>query len=237
MEKIIKNTLPLSLAFKFGIEKGLTDEITEIKDTNIHKSEFGFSNASLRKGMIVELFENNNIFEEFIEKNWPNGKTINGKKRKNRWLNKLYDYKKIIEDEDTGSDNDDDEQQSLIAETDLRNVLSPNLNCIEQGLNLHKEEDRNGVEYSIDGGRIDILAKDKDGKFVVIELKLSKGREKVLGQLLYYMGWIDSNFGNAPCRGIIVAKEISKELKVSVQRVPGVSLYQYKLNVSVEKIS
>jgi RecB family endonuclease NucS len=92
------------------------------------------------------------------------------------------------------------------------------------------------VEYHIDGGFIDILAVDRDSKFVVIELKLSKGRSKTIGQLLYYMGWVDKNLGKGPCRGMIIAREITSDLVTAVQRVPGVTLSRYKLNVIVEHL-
>ena len=82
--------------------------------------------------------------------------------------------------------------------------------------------------------RIDILAVDSDRKFVVIELKLSRGRTKALGQLLYYMGWVDKHLGNGPCRGFIIANEISQELVTAVSRTQGVQLAKYQMNFSVE---
>src|ERR1039458_2415813 len=72
-------------------------------------------------------------------------------------------------------------------EAHLRDFLAKNLDRIETGLRLYASPERNGVEYPVGGGRIDLLAVDRNGKFVVIELKLSQGRKKTLGQLLYYM--------------------------------------------------
>jgi len=89
----------------------------------------------------------------------------------------------------------------------------------------------------VDEGRIDILARDKSGRFVVFELKVSRGRNKTLGQILYYMGWVDNHLGKGPCRGIIIAKDISDDLILATQRVQGVSLYRYKLSVSVEQVT
>src|SRR5262249_2401346 len=101
---------------------------------------------------------------------------------------------------------------------------------------LHQQGGQKGIEFPVDDGRIDILAVDKDGRFVVFELKLARGRNKALGQILYYMGWVDKHLGNGPCRGIIVAKDITDDLILAVQRAPGVSLYRYKLSVSVEQV-
>lgn len=48
--------------------------------------------------------------------------------------------------------------------------LSYNLHIIESGLTLFQDEDISGFEYPAGGGRrIDILAKDGAGNFVVLE--------------------------------------------------------------------
>ena len=77
---------------------------------------------------------------------------------------------------------------------------------------------------------------DSAGKFVVIELKLSQGRNRTLGQLLYYMGWVDQHLGNGPCRGIIIASEITEELSVAVAGVPGVQLARYRMSFAIEPV-
>jgi hypothetical protein len=102
---------------------------------------------------------------------------------------------------------------------------------------LHSTPSHTGVEFPVDSGRIDLLAVDKAGKFVVIELKLSRGRNQTLGQLLYYMAWVDQNLGNGPCRGYIIASEISDELSVAVARVPGIELAEYHLSFAIRPVS
>ena len=61
---------------------------------------------------------------------------------------------------------------------------------------------------------IDILALDKDNNYVVIELKVSRGYDRVVGQILRYMGWLRKNQAESGqlVRGIIVAREISDDL-------------------------
>lgn len=71
----------------------------------------------------------------------------------------------------------------------------------------------------------------------MIELKLAQERNKALGQLLSSMRWVDNNLGKGPCRGIIIATEISPDLVVVVSRVPGASLSRYKMNFSIEKVT
>lgn len=49
------------------------------------------------------------------------------------------------------------------------------------------------------------------------------------------MAWVDKNLGLGPSRGIIISNEISNELKIAIQRAPGVELAVYKLQFSVER--
>jgi len=76
------------------------------------------------------------------------------------------------------------------------------------GLRLSDDEGITGVEFPVGGRFIDILALDRHDRYVVIELKVS--RDRVVGQLLRYMGWVEQNMETSqPARGIIVANEIT----------------------------
>ena len=50
------------------------------------------------------------------------------------------------------------------------------------------------------------------------------------------MSWIDRHLGKGPCRGFIIASEITGELTLAVARVPGVSLAKYKMNFAIEPV-
>src|SRR4051812_24019056 len=60
-------------------------------------------------------------------------------------------------------------------ERDLRNYLVKNLGMIEPGLKLYEEEGITGIEYPVGGRFIDVLAIDKNGGYVIVELKVSRG--------------------------------------------------------------
>jgi hypothetical protein len=122
-------------------------------------------------------------------------------------------------------------------EKDLQNYLIKNLNAIEPGLRLYEEEGITGVEVNAGGRFIDILAIDQKGNYVVIELKVSRGYDRVIGQLLRYMAWVEQNMETSkPVRGIIVAKEITDDLKFAASRIPNVRLIEYEISFKLKPI-
>jgi hypothetical protein len=130
------------------------------------------------------------------------------------------------------------EGKEFAYEKDLRNFLAKNLNIIEPGLTLYEEGDIVGIEYSAGGRYIDILTLDKDNNFVVIELKVSRGYDRVVGQILRYMGWIENNLvkPGQKVRGVIIANDISEDLKLATSKIQDVSLYEYDLSIILKKI-
>jgi endonuclease len=74
--------------------------------------------------------------------------------------------------------------------------------------------------------------------FVVIELKVYHAYDPVIWQLLRYMAWIKKHHAESDqgVRGIIAAREISKDLKLACSYLPNVSLYEYALSVALRKV-
>jgi len=123
-------------------------------------------------------------------------------------------------------------------ESDLRNYLAKNLSAIEQGLNLYEDEGIKGIEFPVGGRFIDLLAVDCSGNLVVIELKVSRGYDRVVGQLMRYMAWIGKNQAEPKqeVRGIIVAREISEDLLLACSLLPNVQLFEYELSLALKEI-
>ena len=145
-------------------------------------------------------------------------------------------YKNMYKNEETDNENinmDTATIQEFAYEKDLQSFLVKNLNLIEDGLVLYKDEEITGVEFPVGGRFIDILAIDKNNNYVVIELKVSKGYERVIGQLLRYMGWIEKNQidKGQKVRGVIIAKEISEDLILACSKISDVKLFEYELSV------
>jgi hypothetical protein len=231
--------LSLKVAYRFAAEHGLE---REAEGTRTMPIDWDLkAKSSVRRGYIVDLFEKHNLFDLFRDQHWAFGKTEAGEQKRKRYLSLKARYEDFLagrggEVAEAEAEAEEVEQEFPL-EADLRDFLAANLSIIEPGLRLYQDEGRTGIEYAIDDGRIDILGLDAAARFVVIELKISRGRNKTIGQLLYYMGWVDEHLGKGPCRGIIVAREISDDLAVAIQRVPGVSLYRYRMSVSVEQVS
>jgi hypothetical protein len=124
-------------------------------------------------------------------------------------------------------------------ESDLRDFLAKNLTLIEPGLKLYQDEGITGVEFPVGGRFIDILALDAEGRLVVIELKVSRGHDRVVGQILRYMAWIKKHHAEPAqdVRGIIAGREISEDLVLACSYSPNVSLYEYQLSVALKKVA
>jgi len=140
----------------------------------------------------------------------------------------IIDRNKILPDEP-----DEEKGQEFVYEKDLQNFLAKNISIVEPGLRLYES----GLEYPADKKRIDILALDKNDNFVVIELKVSKGYEKVIGQLLWYKNWIKKNKAknSQNIRGIIICKEITDDLLLACYGLEDIELFEYELHIKLHK--
>ena len=123
-------------------------------------------------------------------------------------------------------------------EKDLQGFLAKNLGLLEPGLQLYQDEGITGIEFPAGGRFIDILAVDSNGNLVVIELKVSRGYDRVIGQILRYMAWIEKNQADEgqKVRGVIIGREITEDLRLACSYLPNVALYEYALSVALRKV-
>ena len=142
--------------------------------------------------------------------------------------------------DDAGDDTPPDASISdeFAYEKDLQNYLSKNLGLIGDGLTLYEDEGISGIEFPVGGRYIDILALDASNNFVVIELKVSRGYDRVVGQLMRYMAWIRKNLAesNQSVRGVILARNISEDLALACSELKNVQLYEYELSLTLTEI-
>ena len=157
-------------------------------------------------------------------------------------------YKAPRTPSDTNSDNEEANEwesptvdrvgaSEFAYERDLRNFLAKHLSLIEDGLRLYEEDGITGIEFPVGGRFVDLLAVDSSNSLVVLELKVSRGYDRVVGQLLRYMAWIEKHQADLgqKVRGVIIAKKISEDLILACSKVPNVSLYEYELSVTLKR--
>lgn len=132
----------------------------------------------------------------------------------------------------------EEEHMSFAMESHLRDFLAKNLEVVERGLRLYRDETgRDGVEYPTDVGPIDILAVDANSNYVVFELKLSRGPDKALGQLMRYMGWVRLRLArDTLVRGVIVAQSMDEGLRYAATENRNIKLLEYEVSFKVTPV-
>lgn len=116
-------------------------------------------------------------------------------------------------------------------EKDLQSALRREIEQIEPGLVIAD----GGVERTVPSGRIDILAKDPSGAWVVIELKAVKAPRDAVAQLLAYMGDMAEE-ALGPVRGILIAPDFDSRALSAVRVVPNVQLVKYGFRFSFSAV-
>lgn len=232
-----KRNFSLVAAYDFLRQKGLTSEADSIQYS---RDKFKSYSATLKRAKITKVLSDSGLLDEFIDSQWPSGKTTKGQTRLRFWR-KLYERFTGAEIETEEEEEVETLEESQFAyESDLRNYLANNLHLIEQGLKLYEGTDgTSGLEFPIDDSnrRIDILAVDRSGLPVVIELKVGQGHERTVGQALYYQSMVKRRLAAHSARIVIVAREISEELRIASEAVPNIELFEYRLSMELRRIS
>jgi RecB family endonuclease NucS len=113
-------------------------------------------------------------------------------------------------------------------EKDLKNSMVSQIDELFPEYKIFGENNE-GVEYPIDGKRIDILLEKSNGTLLAIELKPGIANYKVFGQTSMYLGLLMEKFPQREVRGCIVAGEIDSTLKSAAKTTSMIKLKTYKL--------
>jgi hypothetical protein len=227
--------LPLRLAYPFLAGRGLGADAEAVR---VSKERLGGYTTTLKRARLAHLMLEKNILDDFIAKHWRHGGTSEGKQMLRNLENIYSRYKEGGAKIDLGeSDNEEPEGRGFAYEEHLRDFLVRNLGRLEPGLTLWPTDpDVDAVEFQIAGRRIDILGRDSQGVPVVIELKVSRGHEKTIGQCLYYRAKVRERLGRERVRIFIVALNIDEELTLATRELQDVSLFEYTLSMNVTKL-
>jgi hypothetical protein len=112
-----------------------------------------------------------------------------------------------------------------LVERNLEDFIVHQLETIEPGLRLEKRQ------LSTPAGRLDLLCKDANGNYVVVELKRTQGTDQVVGQVLRYMGYLIETHGTDKVRGIVVVAKKDQALMYAVKAVPNVQVKEFKIHI------
>jgi hypothetical protein len=122
---------------------------------------------------------------------------------------------------------------ALSLERDLEACLLSCISQLELGLRLCDNPRVRAQQFDTGVvGRLDLLATDERGKYVVIELKAGTADDRVCGQVLRYMGWVKLNLAEPEddVRGIIVAHDFTDGLRYAAAAIPQLRLKRYSVS-------
>ncbi len=112
-------------------------------------------------------------------------------------------------------------------EKELNDQLMGDLNVLEKGLKPMKQESE------LRKGLIDIMAEDKDGNLVVIELKRRQADYNAVMQLVRYVNEV-KKIKNRKVRGLLVAPEIGRPA-LELLKHNGLEYFSYTFDVTQPK--
>ncbi|RLI53114.1 MAG: hypothetical protein DRP09_16495 [Candidatus Thorarchaeota archaeon] len=94
-----------------------------------------------------------------------------------------------------------------------------------------------GIRYRTSAGEIDILCIDRQGDFVVIELKRHKAPDRVVSQIDRYIAWVKQNLAKPGQRvkGLIIAKSLGSRLSHTLSRRRGIRIWTYRWQLKLDK--
>lgn len=121
-------------------------------------------------------------------------------------------------------------EENIENEIFMHKFFKDNIDTYFPGYKVANINGKSGFKYKIPEfgvGEIDLLCKDKNNNFVIIEFKKRKGSDETVGQTLRYIGWVKKNLckNNQKVNGIIVCREYKPKIKYAAEAIGGVLRY------------
>ena len=119
-----------------------------------------------------------------------------------------------------------------IMERVLEDILEQNLDELEPGLTLVRRQFPTAV------GPIDLLARDRNGVYVVIELKRGRASDRVVGQVARYLGWVTDRMAHgdkAKARAIVVGRDYDSKFTAAITALSRVRPYIYDIRARFDR--
>jgi len=133
-----------------------------------------------------------------------------------------------------------EDPSGFILEKYLEDFIVSNFETIFKGrLRVFQDSEGNdGQQYATDIGSIDILAiEDKTEALVVIELKKGRPSDRVVGQILRYMGWVKKNLcatGQA-VKGLVICRDHDPKLTYALEMTNNIAVQYYSVSFTLKE--
>lgn len=114
-------------------------------------------------------------------------------------------------------------------EKELQVAVRSQLQSLQPGLSIADS----GNERPVATGKIDVLATDDKGRFVVIELKAGPCKPGALEQVLGYAEDLQAETGTQTL-AVLVASEFPERIRAAARRAKDLRLVTYKLQLAFE---
>jgi len=133
-----------------------------------------------------------------------------------------------------------EDASEFVLEKYLEEFIVSNFDTIFQGrLRVFVDAEGNdGQQYVTDIGPIDILAiEEKTKAFVVIELKKGRPSDRVVGQVLRYMGWVKQNLceNGETVRGLVICREHDPKLTYALEMTNNIDVRYYSVSFKLKE--
>lgn len=112
-------------------------------------------------------------------------------------------------------------------EREMQSAVRKQLTNLEEGL----VEADGGFERRVSTGSIDIVARDTQGRLVVIELKAGQCPAGAMEQVLGYAEALQDAEPNETVRAILIASEFSDRIRSAARRTTDLKLLRYEFNL------
>lgn len=125
-----------------------------------------------------------------------------------------------------------------ISDVHLREYFSKNLDLIESNLELYVDIYGNdGVGFPTDFGEIDILAVDKNGAFVVMNIDAGRVDDDAIGKILKFRNWIKRHIASGKMvRCYLVGSEIPEQVRYSFAEYNDIFLREFEICIKLKEV-
>lgn len=126
-------------------------------------------------------------------------------------------------------------QTNVLYEKEVQDYLAANLALLGNP-NLKLVQTEQPVKFGGDSGRIDILAVDHDGTYVVIEIKRGIAGRGAIGQLQSYMGAISEANPERSVRGILVSLSIDEAARAALKMTHSIDHFEFQTHFEFKRL-